>query len=61
MERTARTTKNIQGQEAPTVIYSMTTSTREDPPRCMGFPLFLESIERRDVTREGIEHPSLLS
>ena len=43
------------------MIYSMTTSTREDPPRCMGFPLFLESIERRDVTREGIEHPSLLS
>jgi superfamily I DNA and/or RNA helicase len=44
--RTARPTKNIQGQEAPIVIYFMTTSTHADAPRGMGF---LYSLNRLNV------------
>jgi superfamily I DNA and/or RNA helicase len=42
--RTARPTKNIQGQEAPIVIYSMITSTLADAPRGMGFLYFLNRL-----------------
>jgi len=44
--RTGRPTKNIQGQEAPIVIYSMTTSTHADAPRGMGF---LYSLNRSNI------------
>jgi len=35
--RTARSAKNIQGQEAPIVIYCITTSTHADALHGMGF------------------------
>ena len=35
----------FQGQEAPLVIYSMTTSTPEDAPQGMGVPVQPEQAE----------------
>jgi uncharacterized protein len=40
------TVDKFQGQEAPVVIYSMTTSSREDAPRGMEF---LYSLNRLNV------------
>ena len=52
----AGTVDKFQGQEAPVVIYSMTTSV---PRRCTawdGVPLQPQSAERGDVTREMRVH-----
>jgi uncharacterized protein len=38
------TVDKFQGQEAPIVIYSMTTSTHADAPRGMGFPYSLNRL-----------------
>ena len=56
--RTARPTKNIQGQEAPIVIYSMTTSTHADAARGMGF---LYSLNRLNVATSRANALSVLA
>jgi hypothetical protein len=43
------TVDKFQGQEAPIVVYSMTTSTPEDAPRGMEFLYSFVSTERRRV------------
>jgi hypothetical protein len=55
--RRARPTKNIQGQEAPIVIYSMTTSTHADAPRGMNF---LYSLNRLNVATSRAKALSIL-
>jgi superfamily I DNA and/or RNA helicase len=44
------TVDKFQGQEAPIVIYSMTTSTHADAPRGMNF---LYSLNRLNVASRG--------
>ena len=50
------TVDKFQGQEAPIVIYSMTTSTHADAPRGMNFLYSLESTECRDFARASLKH-----
>jgi uncharacterized protein len=52
-----RPTKNIQGQEAPIVIYSMTTSTHADAPRGMSF---LYGLNRLNVATSRAKALSIL-
>ena len=52
-----RQTKNIQGQEAPIVIHSMTTSTHADAPRGMRFPY---SLNRLNVATSRAKALSIL-
>ena len=47
------TVDKFQGQEAPVVIYSLTTSTPEDAPRGMEF---LYSLNRLNVTTSRAEN-----
>ncbi len=51
------TVDKFQGQQAPVVIVSLTTSTPEDAPRGMDFLYSANRLERRDVAREGALHP----
>jgi len=45
---------SFQGQEAPIVIYSLTTSTHEDAPRGMNF---LYSLNRLNVATSRAKCP----
>ena len=51
------TVDKFQGQEAPLVIYSMTTSTHADAPRGMGF---LYSLNRLNVATSRAKALSIL-
>ena len=51
------TVDKFQGQQAPVVIVSLTTSTPEDAPRGMDFLYRREPLERRDVARQCAVHP----
>lgn len=51
------TVDKFQGQEAPVVIYSMTTSSAEDAPRGMGF---LYSLNRLNVATSRAQCMSIL-
>jgi superfamily I DNA and/or RNA helicase len=51
------TVDKFQGQEAPIVIYSMTTSTHADAPRGMGF---LYSLNRLNVATSRAKALSIL-
>ena len=51
------TVDKFQGQEAPIVTYSMTTSSWADAPRGMEFLYSLKSAQRRDLAREMHLHP----
>ena len=47
------TVDKFQGQQAPAVIYSLTTSSPEEAPRGMEFLLQPEPTQRRNVARSG--------
>ena len=55
------TVDKFQGQEAPIVIYSMTTSTHADAPRGMNFLYSLNRLNVATSRARVLEHPRLLA